>query len=74
MDELSAWQSRPLGAVYPVVFIDASHVKIRDGKVVNSPAYTVVGVSVAGERDILGLWVGDGGEEPKSGIRSSRRS
>jgi putative transposase len=65
VEELQAWQSRPLDAVYPVVFIDAIHVKIRDGKVVNRPVYTVVGVSVSGERDILGLWVGDGGEGPK---------
>jgi len=65
VEELQAWQSRPLDPVYPVVFIDAIHVKIRDGKVANRPVYTVVGVTVAGERDILGLWVGDGGEGPK---------
>jgi transposase-like protein len=65
MEELQAWQSRPLDSVYPVVFIDAIHVKIRDGKVVNRPVYTVVGVTVAGERDILGLWVGDGSEGAK---------
>ncbi len=65
MEELQAWQSRPLDQVYPVVFIDAIHVKIRDGKVVNRPVYTVVGVTVNGERDILGLWVGDGGEGAK---------
>jgi transposase-like protein len=65
IEELQAWQSRPLDPVYPVVFIDAIHVKIRDGKVVNRPVYTVVGVTVAGERDILGLWVGDGSEGAK---------
>jgi transposase-like protein len=65
VEELAIWQSRPLDRVYPVVFIDAIHVKIRDGKVVNRPVYTVVGVTVHGERDILGLWVGDGGEGPK---------
>jgi putative transposase len=65
MEELQAWQSRPLDQVYPVVFIDAIQVKIRDGKVVNWPVYTVVGVSVAGERDILGLWIGDGSEGAK---------
>jgi transposase-like protein len=65
VEELTAWQSRPLDSVYPVVFVDAIHVKIRDGKVVNRPVYTVVGVTVSGERDILGLWVGDGGEGPK---------
>ena len=65
VEELGEWQSRPLDSVYPVVFIDAIHVKIREGKVVNRPVYSVVGVSVNGERDILGLWVGDGGEGPK---------
>jgi transposase-like protein len=65
VDELSEWQSRPLDPVYPVVFIDAIHVKIRDGKVTNRPVYSVVGVSVNGEREILGLWVGDSGEGPK---------
>jgi len=65
VEELAAWQSRPLDAVYPVVFIDAIHVKIRDGKVANRPVYTVVGVTVNGERDILGLWVGDGSEGAK---------
>ena len=63
--ELAAWQSRPLDEVYPVVFVDAIHVKIRDGKVANRPVYTVVGVTVDGERDILGLWVGDGSEGAK---------
>jgi transposase-like protein len=56
VEELTAWQSRPLDAVYPVVFIDAIHVKIRDGKVANRPVYIVVDVTVNGERDILGLW------------------
>jgi putative transposase len=65
VEELAGWQSRPLDSVYPVVFIDAIHVKIRDGKVANRPVYTVVGVSVNGERDILGLWVGDGSEGAK---------
>jgi putative transposase len=65
VEELAEWQSRPLDSVYPVVFIDAIHVKVRDGKVVNRPIYSVIGVTVNGERDILGLWVGDGGEGPK---------
>jgi transposase-like protein len=65
IEELTAWQSRPLDAVYPVVFVDAIQVKIRDGKVSNRPVYTVVGVTLDGERDILGLWVGDGSEGAK---------
>jgi putative transposase len=55
--------------VYPALFIDAIHVKIRDGQVTNRPVYVVIGVSVHGERDILGLWAGDGGEGAKFGCR-----
>src|SRR5829696_8615026 len=51
--------------VYPVIFIDAIVVKVRDGQVRNKPIYVVIGVSVNGERDILGLWLGDGGEGAK---------
>jgi putative transposase len=65
LEEMSAWQSRPLDSVYPVIFIDAIQVKIRDGQVANRPVYTVVGVTVDGMREILGLWVGDGGEGAK---------
>jgi transposase-like protein len=48
-----------------VVFIDAIHVKVRDGQVRNKPFYVVLGVTVNGERDILGIWAGDGGEGAK---------
>jgi transposase-like protein len=63
--ELVEWQNRPLDRVYPVLFIDAIVVKVRDGQVTNKPVYAVIGVSVNGERDILGLWAGDGGEGAK---------
>ncbi|MFF3229129.1 IS256 family transposase [Nocardia suismassiliense] len=63
--EMSDWCNRPLERVYPVIFIDAIHVKIRDGQVANRPIYVVIGVTVNGERDILGLWAGDGGEGAK---------
>lgn len=65
LEELAGWQSRPLDLVYPAVFIDAIFVKIRDGKVANRPIYTVVGVTLEGEREVLGLWVGDGSEGAK---------
>lgn len=64
---MTEWQNRPLDRVYPVVFIDAIHVKIRDGQVTNRPIYVAIGVTVNGERDILGLWAGDGGEGAKFG-------
>ncbi|MEV0682161.1 IS256 family transposase [Actinosynnema sp. NPDC050436] len=59
------WQNRPLDVVYPVVFIDAIHVKVRDGQVANRPVYMAMAVTVEGHRDILGLWAGDGGEGAK---------
>jgi putative transposase len=63
--EMNEWCNRPLDPVYPVIFIDAICVKVRDGQVSNRPFYVVIGVTVAGERDILGLWAGDGGEGAK---------
>lgn len=65
LEELSDWVNRPLDRVYPVVFIDAIVVKIRDGQVANRPVYTAIGVNVDGEREILGLWVRNGGEGAK---------
>jgi len=69
MDTLGQWQARPLDGVYPVVFIDAIHVKIRDGQVANRPVYVALAVTVDGGRDILGLWAGDGGEGAKFWLR-----
>ncbi|MFC9769546.1 IS256 family transposase, partial [Rhodococcus jostii] len=63
--EMAEWSARPLDSVYPVIFIDAIHVKVRDGQVANRPIYVAIGVTVNGERDILGLWAGDGGEGAK---------
>jgi putative transposase len=63
--EMAEWQHRPLDRVYPVILIDAIVVKVRDGQVTNKPIYMVIGVTTAGERDILGIWAGDGGEGAK---------
>jgi putative transposase len=65
IEEMAEWRNRPLDRVYPVLFIDALVVKVRDGQVVNRPIYVVIGVTVDGERDILGLWAGDGSEGAK---------
>ncbi|NNC76054.1 MAG: IS256 family transposase [Acidimicrobiia bacterium] len=65
LGELAEWANRPLDRVYPVVFIDAIVVKIRDGQVANRPVYAAIGVTVDGKRDILGLWIGSGGEGAK---------
>src|SRR5690349_5128064 len=58
LEELQEWASRPLERVYPVVFIDALMVKIRDGVVANRPVYLAVGIDCDGARNVLGLWVG----------------
>ncbi|MDX3358030.1 IS256 family transposase [Streptomyces sp. ME01-24h] len=65
MDGMTEWQNRPLDPVYPVIFIDCVHVKVRDGQVANRPIYVALAVTVDGTRDILGLWAGDGGEGAK---------
>ena len=65
VDEMQAWQSRPLDGVYAAVFIDAIVVKVRDGQVANRPVYAAIGVTLAGEKDVLGLWAGQGGEGAK---------
>ena len=62
IEGLADWQSRPLDAVYAVIFIDAIQVKIREGQVANRPVYLALGVTVDGERDVLGLWAGEHGD------------
>ena len=58
LEELAEWQSRPLDRVYPVVFIDALMVKIRDGVVTNRAVYVAIGINCEGAKEVLGLWVG----------------
>jgi putative transposase len=62
LEGMAAWQSRPLDPVYPVIFIDCIHVKIREGNVANRPIYVALAVTVNGTRDILGLWAGEHGD------------
>jgi transposase-like protein len=58
MSEVTAWQSRPLEPMYPVVFFDALRVKIRDDAVVrNKAVYLALGVLPDGTRDVLGIWI-----------------
>lgn len=59
-DELEEWRNRPLDAVYPILYIDALNIKIRDGIVQNRPVYLAVGVDVEGRKHVLGIWIGDG--------------
>jgi putative transposase len=57
LDDVSEWQARPLEDVYPILFLDALIVKVRDGGAVrNKACYVAIGVNLEGERDVLGLW------------------
>jgi putative transposase len=66
INEMTEWQSRPLDGIYPVVLIDAIVIKVRDGLDANRPVYVAMGITVDGQRDVLGMWVGPiGGEGAK---------
>jgi putative transposase len=56
-EEVKAWQDRPLEALYPIVYLDALMVKMRqDGKVENRAVYTAIGINMEGQKSVLGLW------------------
>jgi putative transposase len=60
MPEVAEWQSRPLSEVYPVVFFDGIHFKVKkDGKVISKCVYTVLGIDSDGKKDILGIWISE---------------
>ncbi|MDD4550020.1 MAG: IS256 family transposase [Syntrophomonadaceae bacterium] len=54
------WQNRPLEDIYAVVFMDAVHFKVREeGHVINKAAYVAIGIDLDGQKDVLGLWIGE---------------
>lgn len=58
VDDVKQWQSRPLDAVYPVVYLDCIHVKVRDAGAVRAKAvYLAIGINMEGEKEVLGLWI-----------------
>lgn len=60
LDEVRAWQERPLEAVYPIVWLDGLVVKVRHSKqVVNKAAHVVLGVNLRGEKEVLGIWLSE---------------
>jgi transposase-like protein len=63
VEDMIAWQNRPLDVLYPVLLIDAIMIKVRDAQVANRPVYVAIGVNLDGERDVLGLWLGPTGGE-----------
>ena len=57
---IKEWQNRPLQGVYAVVFLDAIHFKVKqDGAIVNKAAYMVIGIDLDGNKDVLGMWIGE---------------
>ena len=60
MPEVNAWQNRPLESVYPFVFMDAIHYKVKEEHwYVTKAAYVVLGITMDGTKDILGVWIGE---------------
>jgi putative transposase len=73
LEEVRGWQSRPLDAVYAVVFLDAIVVKVRDNHVVhNKPAYLAIGIDTDGEKHVLGIWLARTAADETTGGESSR--
>jgi transposase-like protein len=60
IDEVTAWQNRPLEAVYPIVFLDCIVVKVhQDNRVINKAIYLALGINKEGHKDLLGLWISE---------------
>ena len=60
MESATEWQGRPLQKVYPIIFFDAIHYKVKEnGKVVSKASYTCLGIDLEGKKDVLGIWIGD---------------
>jgi len=63
MPLVEEWQARPLEDIYPIIFLDCIHVKLRrDGRIQNTAVYIALAVNTDGKKEVLGHWVGDGGE------------
>lgn len=57
---ITEWQSRPLERIYPIVFLDAIHFKVRkESRIVNKAAYSVLGINMSGQKEVLGIWIGE---------------
>jgi putative transposase len=66
MGEVNEWRNRTLDPTYPIMYMDAIVIKVRtDGRVTNRPCYLALGINLDGEKDVLGMWLGDGSEGAK---------
>ncbi len=60
LEDVQAWQSRPLDALYPIVYLDAIHLKLRtSGRVQSQAVYLALGIDLEGKKELLGLWIGE---------------
>jgi len=60
IEDVKAWQGRPLDAVYPIVYLDAIHLKMRsEGQVQNQAVYLALGINLEGRKELMGLWIGE---------------
>lgn len=58
VEEVKAWQARPLDPLYPIIYLDCIHVKVRDSGVVKAKAvYLAIGIAMTGQKEVLGLWI-----------------
>lgn len=58
LEEVGVWQSRPLDPIYPIVYLDCLHTKVRDsGSVRVKAVYLAIGVNLDGHKEVLGLWI-----------------
>jgi len=58
MDGVKEWQNRPLDEIYPILYLDALHVKVKDqGQVINKAVYLAVGINMEGKKEVLGFWI-----------------
>ena len=60
MEDIKVWQTRPLARLYPIVYLDAVRIKVRDnGHIVNKAVYLALGVGLDGQKDVLGMWIAE---------------
>lgn len=60
LPQVKEWQNRPLESIYPFIFMDAIHYKVReDNQIKSKAAYVVLGVNLDGFKDVLGIWIGE---------------
>ena len=60
LEQVVQWQNRPLDAIYPILYLDCIHIKIRHEKrVINKAIYLALGVNLQGQKELLGLWVSE---------------